>query len=153
MLKCDLRKTTQELELNERIVLEKEHFVTMVPYWAVWPYEAMILPRKHYQDITQLNLEEEQAFVEIIKNLCIKYDNIFETTFPYSSLIHQQPTEGKTYPGWHFHMSFYPPLLGSKTIKKFMVGHELFASPQRNISDKQAAETIRDQSDIHYTNH
>jgi UDPglucose--hexose-1-phosphate uridylyltransferase len=143
----------QELELKERIVLENEHFVALVPYWAVWPYEAMIVPRKHYQDIGQLNTEEEQAFAEIIKKLCIKYDNIFETSFPYSSGVHQQPTDGEMHPEWHFHMSFYPPLLRSKTIKKFMVGYELFASPQRDITAEQAAKTIREQSGIHYTIH
>ena len=141
----------QELELKERIVLENEHFVALVPYWAIWPYEVMIIPRKHYQHIGQLNSEEDQSFAEIIKNLCIKYDNIFETSFPYSSGIHQQPTDGEMHPEWHFHMSFYPPLLRSKTIKKFMVGYELFASPQRDITAEQAAKTIREQSAIHYT--
>ena len=141
-----------EQELKVQIVLEKEYFVALVPYCEVWPYEIMILPRKNYQHIGQFNLEEEQAFAGIIKKLCIKYDNIFETSFPYSSGIHQQPTDGEMHPEWHFHMSFYPPLLHSKTIKKFMVGYELFASPQRDITAEQAAKTIREQSGIHYTN-
>lgn len=141
----------QELELNERIVLQNEQFVALVPYWAVWPYEVMILPREHYQHIGQLNEEEEKAFSKIIKQLCIKYDNLFETSFPYSSGIHQQPTTGEEFPEWHFHMSFYPPLLRSRTVKKFMVGYELFASPQRDITAEQAAETLRNLSDVHYT--
>ena len=141
----------QELDLKERIVLENEHFVALVPYWAVWPFEAMILPRKHYQHIGQLNAEEDLAFAEIIKKLCIRYDNLFKTSFPYSSGIHQQPTDGKDYPGWHFHMSFYPPLLRSKTVKKFMVGYELFAGPQRDITAEQAAENLRNLPDQHYS--
>jgi UDPglucose--hexose-1-phosphate uridylyltransferase len=141
----------QELELKERIILENEHFVVLVPYWAVWPYEAIILPRKHYQHIGQLNAEEDLAFAGIIKKLCIRYDNVFETSFPYSSGIHQQPTDGKDYPGWHFHMSFYPPLLRSKTVKKFMVGYELFAGPQRDITAEQAAETLRKLPGTHYS--
>lgn len=141
----------QELEIDERIVLKNQHFVALVPYWAIWPYEIMIIPRTHYSNIGQLNLEEEQAFAEIIKKLCIKYDNLFETSFPYSSGIHQQPTDKEDYPEWHFHMSFYPPLLRSATIKKFMVGYELFASPQRDITAEQAAETLKSLPEIHYT--
>lgn len=141
----------QELELKERIIVENKHFVALVPYWAVWPFEAMILPRKHYQHIGQLNAEEDLAFAEIIKNLCIRYDNVFETSFPYSSGIHQQPTDGKNYKGWHFHMSFYPPLLRSKSVKKFMVGYELFAGPQRDITAEQAAETLRNLPGTHYS--
>lgn len=141
----------QELQLKERLVLENEHFVALVPYWAVWPYEVIIIPRKHYQNITQLSAEEETAFAEIIKKLCIRYDNLFETSFPYSSGIHQAPTGGEDHPEWHFHMSFYPPLLRSATVKKFMVGYELFASPQRDITAEQAAETLRNLPDIHYS--
>ena len=107
----------------------------------------------HFKHYLQLNSDEEQASAEIIKNLCIKYDNIFKTSFPYSSGIHQQPTDKEMHPEWHFHMSFYPPLLRSKTIRKFMVGYELFASPQRDITAEQATGTIQEQSDIHYTFH
>jgi UDPglucose--hexose-1-phosphate uridylyltransferase len=141
----------QELELQERIVLENPYFVALVPYWAVWPYEVMIIPRRHLQHIGQLTAEEDVSFANMIKRLCIKYDNIFETSFPYSSGIHQQPTDGKKYPEWHFHMSFYPPLLRSATVKKFMVGYELFASPQRDITAEQAAETLRNLPEVHYT--
>lgn len=140
----------QELEKKERIVLKNEHFVALVPYWAVWPYETMIIPRRQMQHIGQLNSEEESAYAEILKQLTIKYDNLFKTSFPYSSGIHQQPTNGQEYPGWHFHMSFYPPLLRSKTVKKFMVGYELFAGPQRDITAEQAAETLRELSNVHY---
>lgn len=141
----------QELEQKERLVVQNEHFVALVPYWAIWPYETMILPRRQMQHIGQLNEEEEKAFAEIIKQLTIRYDNLFQTSFPYSSGIHQQPTDGKEYPEWHFHMSFYPPLLRSKTVKKFMVGYEMFAGPQRDITAEQAAETLRSLPDVHYT--
>ncbi len=140
----------QELELDERILLKNENFVALVPYWAVWPYEAMIIPRKHRQHIGQLSSEEEKAFAEIIKKLCIKFDNLFETSFPYSSGIHQQPTDGEEHPEWHLHMSFYPPLLRSKSVKKFMVGYEMFANPQRDITAEQAAETLKNLPESHY---
>ena len=141
----------QELQNKERIIAENNSFVALVPFWAIWPYEAMILPKKHYQHIGQLNTSEEMEFAEIIKELCVRYDNIFDTSIPYSSGIHQQPTDGKDYPEWHFHMSFYPPLLRSKSVKKFMVGYELFAGPQRDITAEQAAETLRNVPVIHYT--
>lgn len=141
----------QETALKERIVLENDYFVCLVPYWAVWPYETMILPKKHLQHIGQLNQQEEIAFAGIIKKLTIKYDNLFETSFPYSSGIHQAPTDGKDHLEWHFHMSFYPPLLRSKTVKKFMVGYEMFAGPQRDITAEQAAETLRALSEVHYS--
>ena len=141
----------QELQEKERILLENEHFVALVPYWAVWPYEAMIIPRKHYQHIGQLDLKEQKAFASIIKKLTIKFDNLFGTSFPYSSGIHQVPTDGKEYPEWHLHMSFYPPLLRSATVKKFMVGYEMFAGPQRDITAEQAAQTLRELPEEHYT--
>lgn len=141
----------QELEAGERILDENEHFVSLIPYWAVWPFEAMIIPKRHLQHIGQLNDAEEKAYAELIKKLTIKYDNLFETSFPYSSGIHQIPTDGKDYPEWHFHMSFYPPLLRSATVKKFMVGYEMFAGPQRDITAEQAAARLNDLSPIHYS--
>lgn len=141
----------QELKSRKRLLLENDHFVALVPYWAVWPYEAIILPKRHLQHVGQLDLNEEEAFARILKKLTIKYDNLFETSFPYSSGIHQSPTDGKEHPEWHFHMSFYPPLLRSKTVKKFMVGYEMFAGPQRDITAEQAAETLRALPELHYS--
>ncbi len=140
----------QEIELDERIILRNEHFVAVVPYWAVWPYETMIVPLKHYHHINQLNEGERMAFAEILKDLTAKFDNLFETSFPYSSGIHQSPTDGD-HPEWHFHMSFYPPLLRSATVKKFMVGYEMFANPQRDITAEQAADTLKSLDTIHFT--
>lgn len=141
----------QELKLKERILFQNKYMVVLVPYWAVWPYEAMILPKMASPNIGSLNLDEKFSFAEAIKWLTIKYDNLFSTSFPYSSGIHQAPTNGQDHPEWHWHMSFYPPLLRSATVKKFMVGYELFANPQRDISPEQAAEKLRQLPDNHYT--
>lgn len=141
----------QELKVRERIILENKDFVALVPFWATWPYEAMIVPKKHYQHIGQLNKDEEVSFAKMIKVLTTKYDNLFGVSFPYSAGIHQMPTDGKDYPEWHFHMSFYPPLLRSATVKKFMVGYEMFANPQRDITAEQAANTLIKLSDVHYS--
>jgi len=141
----------QEIETKERVLFENGHFVALVPYWAVWPYEVMIIPKRKVRAIHELNEDEQINFADAIKRLTVKYDNIFKTSFPYSSGIHQAPTDGLEHPEWHMHMSFYPPLLRSATVKKFMVGYELFANPQRDITAEQAAETIRKQSEIHYS--
>lgn len=133
----------QELEAKERLVLENEYFVALVPYWAVWPFETMIIPRYQHQHLGSLTSEEEIGFADILKKLTGKYDKLFETSFPYSSGIHQSPTDGQEYPEWHFHMSFYPPLLRSSTVRKFMVGYEMFAGPQRDITAESAAESLR----------
>jgi len=134
----------QELELDKRVILKNNHFVALIPFWAVWPYETMIIPIKHYQHIGQLNEEEEIAFADIIKRLTTRYDNLFETSFPYSSGIHQSPTDGESHSEWHFHMSFYPPLLRSAEVKKFMVSYEMFGSPQRDITPEQAGDRLRE---------
>lgn len=133
----------QELSLKERIITENEHFVSLVPFWAVWPYESMIVPKKHLQHICQMNEVEKSAFAETIKNLTKKMDKLFDTSFPYSSGIHQSPTNKEDQSHWHWHMSFYPPLLRSATVKKFMVGYEMFGEPQRDISAETAAEQLR----------
>ncbi len=133
----------QELELGERIICENDNFVALTPFWAVWPYEAMIIPRRHLQHIGQFNAEEEQSFAAILKDLTQRFDRIFDTSFPYSSGIHQAPTDGEAHEEWHFHMAFYPPLLRSATVKKFMVGYEMFGEPQRDITAEQAAQRMR----------
>ena len=140
----------QELAQGERVVLENNHFVALLPFWAVWPYEAMIVPRRPLPDITALLPEEVAAFAAIFKALTIRFDNVFNTSFPYSMGIHQRPTDGRAHSAWHWHMSFYPPLLRSATVKKFMVGYELFAEPQRDITAEAAAQTLREASSEHY---
>ena len=140
----------QELEIGERILFENESFVVLVPFWAVWPYEAMILPKKAAPDISSMNKEEQVGFAEAISWLTIRYDNLFKTSFPYSAGIHQAPCNGNEHPEWHWHMSFYPPLLRSATVKKFMVGYELFANPQRDITPEQAVKILKDLPPVHY---
>lgn len=141
----------QELEAKERILYENNDFVALVPYWAVWPYEVMILPKKHLQHIGQLSRDEKVDFAAAIKYVTTAYDNLFQTSFPYSSGIHQSPTDRGSHDEWHFHMSFYPPLLRSATVKKFMVGYEMFANPQRDITAEQAADNLRKLPKQHYS--
>lgn len=129
----------QERAAQTRIVVENEHFTALVPFWAVWPYETMIVPKRQQQHIGQMTDDEKNAFAAILKELTMRYDRLFNTSFPYSSGIHQAPTDGGDYQFWHWHMSFYPPLLRSATVKKFMVGYEMFGEAQRDITPEQAA--------------
>lgn len=140
-----------ELQQKERIVLENEHFVALVPFWAVWPYETMIISKRHVQTMLRFTEDEITAYAAILKKLTIKYDNLFNISFPYSAGIHQAPVNDGDHPEWHWHMHFYPPLLRSATIKKFMVGYEMLANPQRDITAERAAAQLRNASEIHYT--
>jgi UDPglucose--hexose-1-phosphate uridylyltransferase len=135
---------SQELVSNERIIFENDAFIVLVPFWAVWPFETMIIPKKPQKNITGLNLDEQLYFAEAISKITKAYDKIFNCSFPYSSGIHQAPTNGKENRHWHWHMSFYPPLLRSATVKKFMVGYEMFGMPQRDITAERAAKIIAD---------
>ncbi|TRW26650.1 UDP-glucose--hexose-1-phosphate uridylyltransferase [Flavobacterium zepuense] len=140
----------EELERKERIVLENEHFVVLVPFWAIWPFETLIISKRHFGNITQMTAEETAAYADVLKRITVKYDNLFETSFPYSSGIHQTPTDGQEHPEWHFHMHFYPPLLRSASVKKFMVGYEMMAEAQRDISAEKSAAMLRELSETHY---
>ncbi len=140
----------EELNRKERIIAENTHFAVLVPFWATWPYETLIISKRHFGNITQMTAEESTAFAAILKTITVKYDNLFETSFPYSSGIHQSPTDGQEHPEWHFHMHFYPPLLRSATVKKFMVGYEMMAEAQRDISPEKSAAVLRELSEIHY---
>ena len=139
-----------ELQKQERIVVENEHFVALVPYWAVWPYETMIISKRQVQTILQFSPEEEKALASVLKELTTKYDNLFNISFPYSAGMHQAPVNDGAHPAWHWHMHFYPPLLRSATVKKFMVGYEMLASPQRDITPEFAADKLRQLSITHY---
>jgi UDPglucose--hexose-1-phosphate uridylyltransferase len=140
----------EELKLDERIVIKNDHFVALVPFWAIWPFETMIISTRHFGKITDFSETEKTAFATILKELTIKYDNLFETSFPYSSGIHQSPTDGEEHPEWQFHMHFYPPLLRSATVKKFMVGYEMMGESQRDITPEKSAEMLKEQSNLHY---
>lgn len=133
---------TQELFEKERIIFENNSCVVLTPFWAVWPFETMIVPKHHQENIAQLNDNEKQDFAEAISVITKGYDQLFECNFPYSSGIHQAPTNDKNNAHWHWHMSFYPPLLRSATVKKFMVGYEMFGMPQRDITPEQAAQRL-----------
>jgi UDPglucose--hexose-1-phosphate uridylyltransferase len=134
----------QELKANERIIYQNDDFVVLTPFWAIWPFEAMIVPKMQMRDITQLSDDKSLSFADAISKITVVYDKLFECSFPYSSGIHQSPTSVKSNDHWHWHMSFYPPLLRSATVKKFMVGYEMFGSPQRDITAEQAADRLRD---------
>jgi UDPglucose--hexose-1-phosphate uridylyltransferase len=135
---------------GERIICENGSFVALVPFWAVWPFETMVLPRRHCLSLDQLTESERDDFSDILKRITSRYDNLFEISFPYSSGIHQAPTDGQPHEEVHLHMHFYPPLLRSATVKKFMVGYEMLANPQRDITAESAAARIRECSERHY---
>lgn len=140
----------KELERGERIVYANEGFVVLVPFWAVWPFETMIVPRKQRASIADFNETDLRLLADAVRVLTIKYDNLFEISFAYSAGMHQAPCDGKDHPGFTWHMLFYPPLLRSATIKKFMVGYELLAEPQRDITAEASAARLRELTDIHY---
>ncbi len=135
----------QELMNEERIIYQNEDYVILVPFWAIWPFETMIVPKKHQSSIAMLSEKEEVNFADAIARITSAYDKIFNCSFPYSSGIHQAPTNELGNEHWHWHMSFYPPLLRSATVKKFMVGYEMFGSPQRDITPEQAVKLIKEQ--------
>lgn len=134
----------QEIEQAERIVYQNDDFVVLVPFWAVWPFETMIVPKTHQQNITQITAQQKTNFADAISHITHQYDQIFGVSFPYSMGISQSPTDGQNHDGWHWHLSFYPPLLRSATVKKFMVGYEMFGEAQRDISAELAAQKIRE---------
>jgi UDPglucose--hexose-1-phosphate uridylyltransferase len=142
-----------QLETNarERVVVENEYFLALVPYWAVWPFETMILSRRHVSSIGEFSSAERDALADVLKRLTMRYDNLFQVSFPYSMGFHQRPTDEKQHLEWHFHAHFFPPLLRSATVRKFMVGFELLGMPQRDISAETSAERLRAVPDSHHT--
>ena len=139
-----------EVEDGERIVCENEGFLALVPYWAVWPFETMILSRRHLASLAALDDSEPGDLADILRRLTIRYDNLFETAFPYSMGFHQAPTDGESHPEFHFHAHYFPPLLRSATVQKFMVGYEMLAGPQRDITPEGAAARLRNLTEKHY---
>lgn len=135
-----------ELQKEERIVWQSDHFLVVCPWWAVWPFEVLVLPKRHVRALVDLTDEERLGFAEAIQEVTRRYDNLFECNFPYSSGIHQAPLSGtqEEIDNSYLHMHFYPPLLRSATVRKFLVGFELMAEPQRDITPEQAAARLRD---------
>jgi len=140
----------RELDARTRIVCENEGFVALVPFWAIWPFETMVISRRPVQSLLELTEHERDDLADILKRLTTRYDNLFSTMFPYSAGIHQAPVDGVEHPEWHLHMHFEPPLLRSATIRKFMVGYELLAEAQRDVTPESSAERLRSLSEKHY---
>ena len=139
-----------EIEQRERIVVENEHWIAVVPYWALWPFETLLLPQRHVWRLPDLTNEERDALAQILKRLLTRYDNLFEIPFPYSMGWHGAPTGPGDYLHWQLHAHFYPPLLRSAVVRKFIVGYELLAEAQRDLTAEQAADRLRALSEIHY---
>jgi len=140
-LLCDY--VSLELKQKERVVIANEHFVALVPFWAGWPFETMVLPKRHFSAMPEMSNEERDALSGILQQTTSRYDNLFQSPFPYSMGFHQSPSNGTVRSEWHFHGHFFPPLLRSATVRKFMVGYEMLASPQRDITPETAAERLR----------
>ena len=140
-LLCDYYQLEKDAAVRK--VVENDLFLAMVPYWAVWPFETMIVSRRHVGAINEFSSEERDALSDILRRLTTRYDRLFQTSFPYSMGFHQRPTDGKEHPEWHFHAHFFPPLLRSATVRKFMVGFELLGMPQRDITAETSAERLR----------
>lgn len=135
-----------DLELNAeaRAVCENDSFLALVPFWAIWPFEIMIISKRHVTALDVLDDGERLALAGILKQVTNGYDNLFRVSFPYTMGFHQRPTDGAPHSEWHLHAHFYPPLLRSATIRKFMVGYELLAMPQRDITPESAAQRLRE---------
>lgn len=140
-LLCDY--LSLELEEGSRLVCSNKTFLTLVPFWAIWPFEVLLMCKNHKSSLPDLDQEERQDLVDILQQLVRRYDRLFDAPFPYSMGFHLPPTDGQPHPYWHLHSHFYPPLLRSATIRKFMVGYEMLAQPQRDITPEAAAERLR----------
>ena len=132
-----------EREARERIVDENGYFTAVVPFWAIWPFETMVISRRHLASLDVLTAAERDALADILKRATARYDRLFQVSFPYSMGFHQRPTDGLSHEEWHMHLHFHPPLLRSATVRKFLVGYELLATPQRDITPEAAAEKLR----------
>lgn len=146
-LLCDY--LTLECERGDRLVCENSHFSALVPFWAVWPFEIMVLSRRHLGCLMELSSEERDALADILKRVTTRYDNLFQAPFPYSMGFHQTPTDEEAHAEWHLHAHFYPPLLRSATVRKFMVGYEMLGTPQRDITPETAAARLREMQETH----
>jgi UDPglucose--hexose-1-phosphate uridylyltransferase len=146
-LLCDY--LAAEHAAQERIIFENEHFAAIVPWWATWPFEVLLVSRRHLGALPEFDDGERDALADALKRLTTRFDNLFETSFPYTMGFHQSPTKGQ-HPEWHFHAHFYPPLLRSATVRKFMVGFEMLGMPQRDITPEDAAQRLRACSEEHF---
>lgn len=140
----------QESAAKQRVVVENNHWMIVVPFWATWPFETLLLAKNQHARITELSEEEQISLGKILRDITSRYDNLFTSSFPYSMGWHGAPFKSNDTDHWQLHAHFYPPLLRSASIRKFMVGYEMLAEPQRDLSPEQAAERLRQQSPIHF---
>jgi UDPglucose--hexose-1-phosphate uridylyltransferase len=133
-----------ENKSGERLICANDSFSALVPFWAIWPFETMIISNRHTKGMDNFNDAEGAALADILKRITMLYDKLFQVPFPYTMGFHQRPTDGRAHPEWHLHAHFYPPLLRSATVRKFMVGYELLGMPQRDITAESAAQRLRD---------
>ena len=140
----------EEQKSHVRLLAANERFTALVPFWAVWPFEVLVVAHRPISRLADLDAAEVSALAEILRQVTTRYDNLFEISFPYSMGFHQAPDDGRAHPEWVLHAHFYPPLLRSATVRKFMVGYEMLAMPQRDITPEAAAERLRSLPDVHY---
>jgi len=134
---------------GERVVCQNPSFLAVIPFWALWPFEILVLPKRHCARLDQTTTVERENLSAMLRDVTRRYDRLFGIPFPYSMGFHEQPKESSTpVEAWHFHAHFYPPLLRSATVRKFMVGFELLAGPQRDITPESAAERLREMISI-----
>lgn len=140
----------KETAAGERVIAENAHLVVVVPYWATWPYETLLLPRRHVGRLPDLDAAERDALADILRRFLVRYDNLFKTSFLYSMGWHGAPNGDGDQAHWQLHAHFYPPLLRSATVKKFMVGYEMLAEAQRDLTPEQAAGLLRAQPEVRF---
>lgn len=148
-LLCDY--AALETREKTRVICENEQFLALVPWWAVWPFELLVVTKEHRRSLLDFNDRDRNGLADILKQVTRRYDNLFETSFPYTMGFHQAPCDGDPHEAWHFHAHFYPPLLRSATVRKFMVGFEMLGMPQRDITPESAAERLRNLPAQHFT--
>ena len=139
-----------EAQQGERVVVENDDWLVVVPYWATWPFETLLMPRTHVLRLPDLSDPQRSGLADVLKRLLVRYDNLFEVSFPYSMGWHGAPFMEGDLSYWQLHAHFYPPLLRSATVRKFMVGYEMLGEPQRDISAEQAAARLKDVSPVHF---
>ena len=147
-LLCDY--VAEERNRGERLVAANDQFTAVVPFWAVWPFEVLVVANQHVASLPDLNPTQVAGLADVMRRVTAKYDNLFEISFPYSMGFHQDSFDGAAHPGQHLHAHFYPPLLRSATVRKFMVGFEMLSMPQRDLTAETAAARLRGLSEVHY---
>jgi UDPglucose--hexose-1-phosphate uridylyltransferase len=141
---------SEEEAAGKRIVVENEQWAALVPFWAIWPFETIVIPKRHVTRLPDLDLQQRESLADILKRLLTRYDNLFEVSFPYTMGWHGAPFNDSSADHWQLHAHFYPPLLRSATVKKFMVGYEMLAEAQRDITPELAAARLRELSETKF---